>query len=99
MKKLIISKEELVRINMSQLNFLASQFADKKRDYSTYFCPYCGEENRINSSECKYCSSSLLEYESLIFEYYNLYNEAVELVKNKELLSAYEKIVVFFKLL
>lgn len=80
---------------MSQFSFLSSQIENRKRDYTIYHCPYCGQENKINSSECRYCASSLLEYESIIFKNFNFYNEALEYAKNKNYLTAFEKIIVF----
>ena len=82
---------------MSRLNFLTSQIENKKRDYSIYACPFCGTENKINSSECKYCTGPLLEFEAIIFSNYNLYNEALECAKNNDYISALEKITIFLK--
>ena len=82
---------------MSQFNFLTSQISNKKRDYSIYTCPYCNNENKINSSECVYCNKSLLEYESIIFAKYNNYNEALDFAKNNKYVSALEKISSFLE--
>lgn len=82
---------------MSQFNFLTAQISNKKRDYTVYTCPYCNNENKINSSECNYCNKSLLEMESIIFAKYNNYNEALELVKNNKYISALEKICGFLE--
>lgn len=82
---------------MSQFNFLTSQISNKKRDYTMYNCPYCNYENKMNSSECKYCNRSLLELESIIFAKYNNYNEAFALVKNGKLISALEKVCGFLE--
>lgn len=82
---------------MSQFNFLTTQISNKKRDYTVYTCPYCNNENKMNSSECIYCNKSLLEIESIIFAKYNNYNEALELVKNNKYISALEKICGFLE--
>ena len=80
---------------MSQFSFLSSQIENSKKDYTRYSCPFCNTSNSINTTECKYCGNSLVEYESIIFANYNLYNKSLELVRNNDLVSAFEDITLF----
>lgn len=82
---------------MGQFDYFSAQAINRKNDYSVYVCPVCGNENTINSTECKYCRYSLKEFESVYFSHYNDYNEALLLIEEKKLFSAYEKIITFLE--
>ena len=82
---------------MGQFDYFSAQVINRKNDYSVYVCPVCGNENIINSTECKHCRYSLKEFESVYFSHYNDYNEALLLVEEKKLFSAYEKIITFLE--
>lgn len=80
---------------MSQFSFLSSQIENSKKDYTRYSCPFCNASNSINSTECKHCNNSLVEYESIIFANYNLYNKSLEFARNNDYISALEDITLF----
>lgn len=82
---------------MGKFDYLTSQVISRKNDYTVYPCPLCGTDNTINSTECKYCRYSLVEFESTYFSRFNYYNEAVNLIKRAEYLAAYEKIIAFLE--
>ena len=82
---------------MGQFDYFSAQAINRKNDYSVYVCPVCGNENIINSTECKYCRYSLKEFERVYFSHYNDYNEALLLIEEKKLFSAYEKKITFLE--
>lgn len=82
---------------MGKFDYLTSQVVNRSNDYTVYACPLCGTDNTINSSECKYCRYSLVEYENVYFSHFGCYNEAIEFLKAKKYLSAYEKIIAFLQ--
>jgi hypothetical protein len=82
---------------MSQFNFLSAQIENKKKDYTKYLCPFCGSENKINSSECVYCRNSLLEFEQSLYIKYNKYNESLHFANNEDYISALENVIQFLE--
>lgn len=80
---------------MGQFDYFSAQVLNRKNDYSVYVCPVCGNENIINSTECKYCRYSLKEFEGIYFSHYNSYNESLALIEEKKFFNAYEKIITF----
>ena len=80
---------------MGQFDYFSAQAISRKNDYTVYKCPLCGTDNNINSTECKYCRYSLKEFESVYFSSFNNYNEAIRLLEENKIVTAYEKIISF----
>lgn len=82
---------------MGQFDYFSAQAISRKNDYTLYKCPLCGTDNNINSTECKYCRYSLKEFESVYFSRFNNYNEAITLLEENKIVTAYEKIISFLE--
>lgn len=82
---------------MGQFDYFSTQAINRKNDYTVYKCPLCGSDNQINSTECKYCRYSLKEFENVYFSRFNYYNDALRLLEENKLITAYEKIISFLE--
>lgn len=65
------------------------------KHYITITCPSCGEICESNTQRCIKCSYNLKEYKDLILTKYTYFNEAYDLIKQKDYFNALVNIIKY----
>ncbi len=82
---------------MGNYEFLFQQYNNFSTDSSIFRCPLCNAENKYTDKNCVKCGYDLQDYEKLCFSTYNFYNQALNLTKQGNYLSAFEYITRYLE--